>query len=84
MRFLMLNWRDPKNPLSGGAERVSLGYLTALVERGHQVVWFANAFSGCESKEQINGIQVAFGGAGKVLRFSAPPGGIESRSRSIW
>src|SRR5205814_4761488 len=27
MRFLMLNWRDPRNPLSGGAERVTLGYL---------------------------------------------------------
>ena len=45
MRFLMLNWRDPRNPLAGGAERVTLGYLKALVERGHEVFWFANAFS---------------------------------------
>ena len=33
MRFLMLNWRDPGNPLAGGAERVTLGYLAALVRR---------------------------------------------------
>ena len=31
MRFLMLNWRDPENPLAGGAERVTLAYLAALV-----------------------------------------------------
>ena len=37
MRFLMLNWRDPKNPLAGGAERVTLAYLAALVGRGHEV-----------------------------------------------
>lgn len=58
MRFLMLNWRDPKNPLSGGAERVTEGYLAALRERGHDVFWFANAFPGAPSSEEINGVQV--------------------------
>ena len=43
LRFLMLNWRDPENPASGGAERVSLAYLAALVDRGHQVWWHAHA-----------------------------------------
>ncbi len=46
MRFLMLNWRDPKNPLAGGAERVTAGYLSALKQRGHEVFWFANHFPG--------------------------------------
>ena len=31
LRFLMLNWRDPQNPASGGAERVSLAYLLSLI-----------------------------------------------------
>lgn len=62
MRFLMLNWRDPKNPLSGGAERVTLGYLTALASRGHEVFWFANSFSGSTASEQINGVRVVRGG----------------------
>jgi len=62
MRFLMLNWRDPHNPLSGGAERVTLAYLAALVERGHEVVWFANDFPGAVPEEVIQGIRIVRGG----------------------
>ncbi|HYE31458.1 MAG TPA: glycosyltransferase family 4 protein [Methylomirabilota bacterium] len=62
MRFLMLNWRDPRNPLSGGAERVTLGYLSALAQRGHEVFWFANAFPGCTRAEVIHGVQIVRGG----------------------
>jgi glycosyltransferase involved in cell wall biosynthesis len=62
MRFLMLNWRDPHNPLSGGAERVTLAYLAALVERGHEVVWFANEFPGARPQEVIQGIRIVRGG----------------------
>ncbi len=58
----MLNWRDPKNPLAGGAERVSLAYLKGLVERGHEVCWFANAFSGCAAEDKFDGIHFARGG----------------------
>lgn len=62
MRFLMLNWRDPINPLAGGAERVTLGYLAALVQRGHEVVWFANNFPGAKDKDVIEGVQIVRGG----------------------
>jgi glycosyltransferase involved in cell wall biosynthesis len=62
MRFLMLNWRDPKNPLAGGAERVTEGYLAALRDRGHEVYWFANAFPGGAPEETIRGIRVIRGG----------------------
>ena len=62
MRFLMLNWRDPKNPLSGGAERVTLAYLLALVERGHEVFWFANDFPGAAKEEIFQGIKIIRGG----------------------
>jgi glycosyltransferase involved in cell wall biosynthesis len=62
MRFLMLNWRDPKNPMSGGAERVSQAYLAALRERGHEVYWFANDFAGAPPEETIHGIKVVRGG----------------------
>jgi glycosyltransferase involved in cell wall biosynthesis len=66
MRFLMLNWRDPANPKSGGAERVSLAYLEGLKERGHEVFWFANDFLGCKPQEVISGIQIVrAGGSGK-------------------
>lgn len=62
MRFLMLNWRDPENPLSGGAERVTLGYLAALAKRGHEVFWFANDFPGARPQTKIEGINILRGG----------------------
>jgi glycosyltransferase involved in cell wall biosynthesis len=62
MRFLMLNWRDPKNPLSGGAERVTQAYLAALVKRGHEVFWFANGFPNCLPEETIDEVRIVRGG----------------------
>jgi len=62
MRFLMLNWRDPKNPLAGGAERVTLAYLVALAGRGHEVFWFANDFPGAAREENFQGIKIIRGG----------------------
>jgi len=62
MRFLMLNWRDPSNPKSGGAERVTLAYLAALEKRGHEAYWFANEFVGCIPEEVIQGISIVRGG----------------------
>lgn len=68
MRFLMLNWRDPRNPLAGGAERVTRGYLAALAARGHEVYWFANAFEGAPPEEEIGGVHIVRdGGIGKSI-----------------
>jgi glycosyltransferase involved in cell wall biosynthesis len=58
----MLNWRDPSNPKAGGAERVSRAYLSALVQRGHEVFWFANNFPGAAVAETIEGIHIVRGG----------------------
>lgn len=54
----MLNWRDPRNPLAGGAERVTLAYLAALVRRGHEVWWFSNDFPGATREETIEGVRI--------------------------
>ena len=62
VRFLMLNWRDPRNPLAGGAERVTLGYLKALAERGHEVYWFAYDFPGAAREEVVEGVNIVRGG----------------------
>ena len=58
MRFLMLNWRDPQNPRSGGAERVTLAYLKGLVDLGHEVYWFAPLFNGGKKSENLSGIHM--------------------------
>ncbi len=68
MRFLMLNWRCPSNPKSGGAERVTRAYLAALVARGHEAAWFAFDYPGAKPKETIDGIQIIrSGGAGSAF-----------------
>jgi glycosyltransferase involved in cell wall biosynthesis len=71
MRFLMLNWRDPKNPISGGAERVTLAYLKALAQRGHEVYWFANDFPGAPPEETFQGIKIVRGGGRGVSILAA-------------
>lgn len=58
MRFLMLNWRDPVNPRSGGAERVTRAYLSDLARRGHEVYWFAPEFPDSAREEELDGIQI--------------------------
>lgn len=62
MRFLMLSWRDPSNPSSGGAERVTQAYLAALRQRDHEVYWFANEFQGGAPSEVIDDVQIVRGG----------------------
>ncbi|MES1180366.1 MAG: glycosyltransferase family 4 protein [Verrucomicrobiota bacterium] len=71
MRFLMLNWRGPRNPISGGAERVSLAYLKELARRGHEVFWFANDFPGGARAENFEGIQIIRGGGKGSSVFAA-------------
>jgi glycosyltransferase involved in cell wall biosynthesis len=61
MRFLMLNWRDPENPMAGGAERVTLAFLSALAQRGHETFWFANGFDNCAPVSTISGIKIIRG-----------------------
>ncbi len=63
LRFLMLNWRDPENPAAGGAERVSLGYLAALADRGHEVWWYANAFKDAATETLLHGVRIRRGGS---------------------
>jgi glycosyltransferase involved in cell wall biosynthesis len=62
MRFLMLNWRDPHNPLSGGAERVTAGYLAALAQRGHEVFWYAYSFPGGQPEDFVDRVHIVRGG----------------------
>jgi glycosyltransferase involved in cell wall biosynthesis len=71
MRFVMLNWRDPENPRAGGAERVTLGYLRALVERGHRVDWLTHSYPGCEPGTTIDGIRIHRLGGLVASRFRA-------------
>ena len=39
-KILILNWRYPKNPLSGGAEKVTLEHASSWVKKGMDVTEF--------------------------------------------
>lgn len=58
MNILLLNWRDPKNPLSGGAEYVTLEHCKAWIRHGHHVTWFSSSFDGSKAYETIEGVSV--------------------------
>ena len=62
--ILILNWRCPKNPLSGGAEKVTLEHAKYWVKKGITVTWLSGNFSGGKSEETIEGV--------KIIRYGNP------------
>lgn len=58
MNILLLNWRDIKNPRSGGAEIVTFKHAKKWVEKGHKVTWLAAQFIGGKPEEVINGVKI--------------------------
>lgn len=58
MNILILNWRDPKNPKSGGAEKLNMHILKPFIERGDEVVWYAMSVKGLPKQEVYKGITI--------------------------
>ncbi|HYE22815.1 MAG TPA: glycosyltransferase family 4 protein [Verrucomicrobiae bacterium] len=57
MKILMYNWRDLKNPKSGGAEVLTEGIFKKLA-KNHDITLFTATFPGALEKEIINGYKV--------------------------
>lgn len=58
MRILFFNWRDIKNPASGGAEIYTHEIAKRLALKGHQIYLITAAFPDCEKSEIIDGIKI--------------------------
>lgn len=58
MRILILNWRDIKNPGSGGAEILTHEIARRSVLLGNEVTQFSSFFSGAKRKEIIDGVTI--------------------------
>lgn len=58
MQILILNWRDTKNPSSGGAEILTHEIAKRWVSWGHNVIQFSSAFPGCKPEETIDGVKI--------------------------
>ncbi len=54
MNILILNWRDIKNPSSGGAEILTHEIAKQWVAWGNSVIQFSSLFAGAKSEEIID------------------------------
>lgn len=72
MHILILNWRDIKNPKSGGAEIVTMEHAKAWVKKGHNVTWFTSKFKGAKKEEKIDGINIVRRGNFITVYLFAP------------
>ncbi|MCX7928156.1 MAG: glycosyltransferase family 4 protein [Patescibacteria group bacterium] len=58
MNILILNWRDPKHPNAGGAEKVTLEHAKGWISKGHSVTWFSSYFNKAKREEFIDQVQI--------------------------
>jgi hypothetical protein len=72
MNILILNWRDPKNPKSGGAEIVTQEHAKAWVKAGHSVTWFTSRFPKSTKEEYLEGIKFVRRGTSISTYLFAP------------
>jgi len=71
MKILILNWRCPKHPEAGGAEKYLYEISKRLVKKGHEIVWFSANFQRGESVDILDGIKfVRRGGRYSVYLYS--------------
>src|SRR5258708_698157 len=71
MNILILNWRDPKNPQSGGAEIVTMEHAKRWVEKGNSVTWFTSSFISADERETLHGVQIIRQGNQYTVFFHA-------------
>jgi glycosyltransferase involved in cell wall biosynthesis len=58
MRILWLNWRDIRNPDSGGAEVLTHEIANRLAKKGHKVTLFVASFEGSNKQENIDCVNI--------------------------
>lgn len=56
MNILILNWRDPGHPLSGGAELSLLNHAKYWQSKGAKIIWYSSHFADAKKVEEIEGI----------------------------
>lgn len=72
MRILILNWRDPKNPESGGAEVLTHEMAKRWVVWGHTVTQVSALFAGAKEHESLDGVEIIRRGSGTIRSFHIP------------
>lgn len=70
-RLLILNWRDPWHPKSGGAELFTLRVAQQLRVRGWKIEWFSAAYEGAAPEEMRDGIRYIRAGGQMTVHVRA-------------
>ncbi len=71
-RILILNWRCPKNPFAGGAEKVTLKHASYWAKKGFQIYWLTGKEKGLKRVEKIDGVKIYRFGNLYTIYFLAP------------
>lgn len=58
MNILVLSWRDPKHPMSGGAEQVMHEHMQGWIEAGHKVTLFSSKYTEGPSDETLDRVHI--------------------------
>ncbi len=72
MNILSVNWRDPLNPLAGGAEVHLWENLIRLHKKGHNVTLISTGFKGSSKESVIDGIRILRTGQEWNFNYVAP------------
>lgn len=62
MNILIFNWRDLKNPSSGGAEILTHEMAKRMAGQNHQVTLFTSRFKNSKQTEVVDGVKIVRGG----------------------
>jgi len=63
LQILWYNWRDIKNPESGGAEVFAHEVMSRLVKMGYNMTLFTAEYPGCLKNENFDGINIIRSGS---------------------
>jgi glycosyltransferase involved in cell wall biosynthesis len=69
-KILILNWRDIKNPKSGGGDNTIHRLAKHLVEMGNDVCLLCSKFLNCKQSETIDGVKIIRMGSEYLLPIS--------------
>jgi len=58
LRILIFNWRCPRHPQAGGAEKATYEIAKRWVQKGHYVQIVSGAYKGGQKHDNIDGIRV--------------------------
>jgi glycosyltransferase involved in cell wall biosynthesis len=70
LRILILNYRDIKHPLAGGAEVHLHKIFGKLTELGHEVTLFTTSHENAPERETIDGIKIIRCGSDALFQFN--------------